>query len=85
MLPEACDLVRVYEPENHRLLATGHGVSGGAYPLHFECDNGAGALLIYYFGKGKRAVVVQNGPNEGVTARLATRWAKDHREWTLDW
>jgi hypothetical protein len=83
--PKACDLVRVYEPDSHRLLATGHELGGTDHAHAFACDSGNGALLAYYFGKGKRHVLVQNGPNEGVPAHLATRWRSGHREWTLDW
>ena len=85
MLPDTAELVRVFEPESSRLLAVGHETCHEPDSLSFECDSGGGALLAYYFGKGKRSVVMQCGPNEGVTAHLATRWARGHREWTLDW
>lgn len=85
MLPEACDLVRVFEPGTSRLLAVGRRTADEDNSQHFACDTGTGTLLAYYFGKGKREVLVQSGPNEGVTAHLGTRWARGHREWTLDW
>jgi len=86
MLPDTRDLVRVYEPESSRLLAEGRGARKGQQEsIEFCCATGAGALLAYYFGKGRRQVVVQAGPNEGVSAHLKTRWANGHREWTLDW
>jgi len=86
MLPDSQNLMRVYEPEGSRLLAEGHGTRKGQQEsIEFSCDTGSGALLAYYFGKGRRQVVVQAGPNEGVSAHLKTRWANGHREWTLDW
>ena len=85
MLPDTGDLLRVFEPGSSRLLAIGHETAGEAGSAQFACDEGTGALLAYYFGKGRREVLVQNGPNEGVTAHLGTRWASGHREWILDW
>lgn len=85
MLPDTCQPVRVFEPESSRLLAVGHETGGEDDGIRFECDEGAGALLAYYFGKGKRQVLVQNGEAEGVTAHLGTRWWRGHRQWILDW
>ena len=87
MLPEAeaKTNIRIFEPDNARLLAIGHGTAEDDASLNFACDTGSGALLAYYFGKGRRRVVVQSGRNEGVAAHLATRWNKGHREWTVDW
>ena len=86
MLPETEDIVRVYEPETSRLLAMGHGARGGDHePIRFHCETGAGMLLAYYFGKGRRQVVIQSGPNEGLPAHMKTRWSNGQREWTFDW
>ena len=75
--------LQIYDPGTATLIAVARGTPGIAGG--FECCEGNGALLAYYFGKGKREVLVRNGANEGVTARLATRWVADHREWILDW
>ena len=77
--------VEVYDAESSRLLATGQeaGVADG-HRLTFECLRGNGTLLAYYFGKGKRQVMVRMGRNEGVSGQLSTHWRGRHREWSLD-
>ena len=85
-MPPSTSRVQVFDPETARLLATGREHRAvDADGFAFECERGNGTLLTYYFGKGKRRVVVRTGPNEGVTASLGTRWVNGHREWTLDW
>lgn len=85
MLPDA-SAFEVLDPVSYRLLALGHECGEPTDGEHsFSCSHGNGALLTYYFGKGKREVLVRNGPDEGVHALLGTRWARGHREWTLDW
>lgn len=76
----------VFDPESARLLAVGfeccEDVEG--HP-RFSCSHGNGTLLAYYFGRGKRDVLVRSGPNEGVHAHLTTSWKHGAREWILDW
>ena len=85
-LPDTARQVQVFDPESRCLLATGMecGEDNDGHH-HFSCARGNGALLTYYFGKGKRDVVVRSGPNEGIRAHLATRWKPEGREWVLDW
>jgi hypothetical protein len=83
-LPRKLELL---EPVSARLIAVGHECGEGEAPgcRAFACQQGNGALLAYYFGKGRREVLVRSGPNEGMTAHLSTRWSGGHREWILDW
>ena len=85
MLPEAHSAVRLYDPRSADLLAVGHKVGEQPFLDRFACDWGNGTLLAYYFGKGKRDVLVRAATNEGATAHLRTRWRGGQREWTLDW
>ncbi|MGE0705942.1 MAG: hypothetical protein AB7P22_18625 [Vicinamibacterales bacterium] len=45
-------------------------------------EQGQGRLLNYYFGRGERRVRVEVGDFE-LRGDLATRWARDHRAWTV--
>lgn len=85
-LPSTGQQLEVFDPDSSRLLAVGVrcGEDVDGHP-RFSCSRGNGALLSYYFGKGKREVLVRNGPNEGIHAHLATCWKQGSREWTLDW
>lgn len=86
MSPRDGGNLKVYDPESSRLLATGVSqLEPGMREHPFCCLDGNGTLLVYYFGRGKREVTVQTGPNEGVTARLGTRWVGGRREWILNW
>ena len=85
-LPSTGEQLQVFDPESSRLLAIVRECRDDADGHHhFSCSRGNGALLTYYFGKGKREVVVRSGPNEGVRAHIATCWKQGAREWTLDW
>lgn len=86
MLPP--DLPRtfeIYDEGSANLLATARqeDARGGRCRI-VSCIRGNGALLTYYYGKGKRDVVIRTGANEGITAHLGTRWRGGRREWTLD-
>lgn len=84
-LPDTPRTLEIYDAESSRLLATAReaGKEGGRARV-VSCTKGNGTLLTYYYGRGKRDVVVRSGPNEGMTAHLGTRWRGGHREWTLD-
>lgn len=77
--------LQIYDPATARLIAIGLAQGSPGMARCFQCREGNGDLLTYYFGKGKREVLVRHGANEGVTAHLATRWVDGRREWTLDW
>lgn len=76
--------VFVYDPDSFRLLAAGTEEPCADGARAFSCTNGNGALLAYYFGRGKRLVMVRHGANEGITCHLGTRWCNGRREWLLD-
>ncbi|MEO8540271.1 MAG: hypothetical protein ABI577_11065 [bacterium] len=76
----------LYDPDSASLLATGMELSEADTTGHcFACIRGNGILLTYYFGKGRRHVMVRHGADEGVTAQLGTRWVAGRREWVLEW
>ena len=83
-LPDKPRTFEIYDAESSRLLATAREAEedGGGHVV--ACTAGNGALLRYYYGRGKRDVIVRSGPNEGMTAHLGTRWRAGHREWTLN-
>jgi hypothetical protein len=84
-LPDQPRLFEIYDVDSSSLLATAREAGeAGARGCVLSCIAGNGALLSYYYGRGKRDVVVRSGPNEGMTAHLATRWHAGKREWTLD-
>lgn len=85
MQAEAVRRVLVYDAETAQLLAAGEEAALPGHTHAFSCIRGNGALLLFYFVKGRRDVLVRLGPNEGVTAQLGTRWRGGRREWTLDW
>ncbi len=78
--------IEIYDVDASRLLARAQeaGCDGDDDCRTISCIEGNGTLLTYYFGRGKRDVVVRSGPNEGTTAQLGTRWRAGHREWTLN-
>lgn len=86
MLPHSClGPTALYDPESAACLGIGETFANSEAESHpFQCLRGNGSLLTYYFGKGKREVVVRSAANEEFTAQLATRWAAGHREWILD-
>ena len=77
--------IQIYDPGNAKLIAIGLAPDAPELARGFECCEGGGALLTYYFCQGKREVLVRHGANEGITARLGTRWVDGRREWMLDW
>jgi hypothetical protein len=85
MLRKFGSQIQVLDPETSRLLATGRirGEDGHGRP-RFACTAGKGLLLMRFFGSGKRDVVIRSGANEGIHARLSTRWTGREREWTLE-
>ena len=83
--PDLDRAVDVYDAESSRLLATCSQTAGEGHHLTFCCEHGNGALLTYYFGKGKREVLVRAGRNEGLAGHLGTHWRAGHREWTVDY
>lgn len=84
-LPDHPRTFEIYDAESSRLLATAREAAEEEGRVRVvSCTAGNGSLLTYYYGRGKRDVVVRTGPNEGMTAHLGTRWRAGHREWTLD-
>ena len=85
-LPDPAATFEVYDAESFCLLAKCQPAceDKGRHRLTFSSADGNGALLTYYFGKGKREVVVRSGTNEGMTGQLGTHWRSGHREWTVD-
>ncbi len=79
------DPVRIYDPASARLMAVGVERAAPSGGRAFSCSKGNGVLLTYYFGKGRREVLVRHGADEGVSAQLGTRWVAGRREWTLEW
>ena len=85
-LLDASRQLQVFDPESSCLLATGIECGEDSEGRHqFSFSDGNGALLKYYFGQGKRDVMVRSGPNEGIVAHLVTRWKPGGREWMLEW
>lgn len=84
--PDGEEALRIYHPVSAGLIAVGlERTAPGPGGHCFACSKGAGALLAYYFGKGGREVLVRHGADEGISARLDTRWAAGRREWILEW
>ena len=78
--------IRLCHPVSAGLIAVGLERSAPGPGGHaFACSKGNGALLTYYFGKGGREVLVRHGADEGISARLCTRWVAGQREWFLEW
>jgi|GEM_PF-4403793 len=82
--PDTPRVFQLYDADSTRLLATAREAGQEGPARVVSCIAGNGALLSYFYGRGKRDVIVRSGPNEGMSAHLGTRWRGGRREWTLD-
>lgn len=70
--------------DDRRQIALAHDLTplDGSTLVMGRVVEGKGQLLEYYFGEGRKAVVLDLGPSE-MRANLQTRWLGAERQWMV--